>query len=125
MQAIKQIRDYLLSDNNLNTLLGDNIYFVTKPEEKEADDYIVFTYKPLNGGEIKDYQLTFQYIGLDLDKLIQIQERTEFLLDQYRNNSFVGKNNTIYSCSLLNGGGQLYDSTSKKYTIIDYFEFQI
>lgn len=121
---ITSIRKYLIQDTTLMTLLNNkpSIYFIKKSEEAKESEYVIYTYKIVNGGTVKDYQLTIQCIGKDLNKLLEIQDRVEFLLDNYRHNKFIGN---IKRIELLNGGGQIYDNNADQYTLISYFLFKI
>lgn len=127
---ITAIRNYLLKDSELMVLLNNkpSIYFVTKPPEATETEYIIYSYKLVSGGYVKQYQLTIQYIGKDLNKLLQMQNSVDNLLDKYKsdNKDFIkDENDVIRSIELLNGGGQIYDETSKNYTFVSYFLFQI
>lgn len=125
---ITAIRNYLIKDTELMGLLNNkpSIYFVVKPDEAKETEYIIYNYKLVNGGYVKQYQLTIQCIGKDISKLLQIQDRVENLLDNYRHNKFIiDENNAIRSIELLNGGGQVFDETSGNYTLVSYFLFKI
>lgn len=118
-------RKYLINDTELKTLISD-VYFVDKPIEKTDEEYVTYNYKLVNGGLIKSYQLTINCIGQNLFKVMKIQEKIEFLLDDYENKNVIkdGKN-IVRSCTLLNGGGQIYDDERKEYICISYFLFKI
>lgn len=125
---ITAIRNYLIKDSELMGLLNNkpSIYFVTKPNEAQETEYVIYNYKLVNGGFIKQYQLTIQFIGKDINKLLQVQDRVENLLDNYRHNKFIkDENNAIRNIELLNGGGQIYDEETKNYTLVSYFLFKI
>lgn len=127
---ISAIRNYLIKDTELMGLLNNqpSIYFVvnTKKDEDKETEYIIYNYKIVSGGYVKRYQLTMQFIGKDITKLLQIQDRTEYLLDNFRHNKFIiDGNNQIRSIELLNGGGQIYDEETKNYTLVSYFLFKI
>ena len=72
---MKVIRKYLVENTELINLLGGQyIWLVEKPKEINADNYIIYKYKELSGGYIKDYQLEFNIIGKDLNKLLTIRQ---------------------------------------------------
>lgn len=121
---MKVIRKYLLSDPQLKSLLEnkDSIYLLQKPKELEDKQYIVYLFKPLSGGYIKDYQLEFRVIGKDLAKLIAIQSRLINLLDDPRGENIIkDESTTIRHSKLLNGGGMLFNETTGNHELILYF----
>lgn len=117
---------YLMNDNILKTLISD-AYFVDKPMEIEDTEYATYNYKLVSGGLIKSYQLQVNCLGKDLFKVMQIQSRIETLLDDDENKkvNIKDEKNIIRSCTLLNGGGQIFDDERKEYICISYFLFKI
>ncbi len=125
---MKIIRNYLLQDFQLKSLLDnhDSIYLVEKPKEKKNETYIVYFFKPITGGYVKDYQFEFRLISKDLNKLIAIQERLINLLDDPRGEKIIKDDDTtIRSTKLLNGGGQVNNEDTGNYEIVVYFLCQI
>ena len=113
---MKVIRKYLVENTELINLLGGQyIWLVEKPKEKNADNYIIYKYKELSGGYIKDYQLEFNIIGKDLNKLLAIRQKLIELLDDTRNEKIIkDTDTTIRSTKLLNGGGMAKKSRNRK-----------
>lgn len=115
---MKEIRTLLLNDAEVTQLLsGEHIYLVEKPEKIDCENYIIYKYKPLSGGIIKDYQLEFNLIGKDLSKLLQLQNRLITLLDDMQ---AINLENIRY-IKLLNGGGMIKNPDTSNYHIILYF----
>lgn len=125
---MKVIRNYLLNDLQLKTLLEnqDAIYLVEKPKEINSDTYIVYFFKPLTGGFIKDYQIEFRLISKDLSKLIAIQSRLINLLDDTRGKMIIKDNETVIrSTKLLNGGGTVKNENTGNHETVVFFLCQI
>ncbi|SFQ22819.1 hypothetical protein [Caldicoprobacter faecalis] len=115
---MKEIRALLLQDTEITQLLnGEHIYLIEKPEQINAENYIIYKYKPLAGGLIKDYQLEFNLIGKDILKLLQLQNRLITLLDDMQ---AINLDNIRY-IKLLNGGGMIKNPDTSNYHIILYF----
>jgi len=124
---LKVIRKYLLEDTNLlNYLGGQYIWLVEKPKEIEANPYIIYKYKELNGGLIKNYQFEFNLIGTDLSKLLYIKERLINLLDDPRGEKSIKDDSTVIRQSkLLNGGGMVKNPNTGNYEVVVFFLFKI
>lgn len=115
---MREVRTFLLQDAEITQLLeGEHIYLIEKPEQVNTDNYIVYKYKPLSGGIIKDYQLEFNLIGKDLSKLLQLHNRLITLLDDMQ---AINLENICY-IKLLNGGGMIKNPDTGNYHIILYF----
>lgn len=119
---MEAIRKYLLNDADFFSLVGNAIYFVEKPQEIENDVYIIYKTKPISGGYVKNYQIEFNIVGKDLAKLMQIQNRLIYLLDDPRNEKHI---ENIYHTELLNGGGIVKNPDTGNYEIILYFLYKI
>lgn len=125
---MKVIRKYLLEDLQLKALLANQeaIYLVEKPKEMENETYIVYFFKPISGGYIKDYQIEFRLISKDLSKLFAIQSRLIKLLDDPRDEVIIKDDETaIRSRKLLNGGGSWKNPETGNYEMVVYFLCQI
>ncbi|MBZ4664466.1 MAG: hypothetical protein JG776_2184 [Caloramator sp.] len=124
---MKVIRKYLIENTELINLLGGQfIWLIEKPKEINADNYIIYKYKELNGGYIKDYQIEFNIIGKDLNKLLTIRQKLIELLDDTRNEIIIKDNDTtIRNTKLLNGGGMAKNPETGNYEIILYFLIKI
>lgn len=120
---MKVIRKYLLKDDELlNLLQGKNIYLVEKPQKIKCNPYIVYNYKPLGSGIIKDYQITFYIVGKKLKVLLDIQKQLINLLDEIREPIIIKDKQTIIKHSkLLNGGGIIKNEDTGNYEIVVYF----
>jgi len=116
-----------LEDTNLlNYLGGQYIWLVEKPKEIEANPYIIYKYKELNGGLIKNYQFEFNLIGTDLSKLLYIKERLINLLDDPRGEKSIKDDSTVIRQSkLLNGGGMVKNPNTGNYEVVVFFLFKI
>ncbi len=124
---MKVIRQYLLQDSELlNLLNGEHIYLVEKPEKIKCSSYIIYNYKPINSGIIKDYQITFNLVGKDLSTLIQLQKRLMHLLDEVREAIRIkDTDTTIKLTEMLNGGGILKNPDTDMFEIVIYFLVKI
>jgi hypothetical protein len=125
---MKLLRQYLISDTDLIHLLDNSpaIYLLDKPMEINNDNYIVYLYKPLTGGYVKDYQIEFRIIGKDLEKLTAIQSRLIKLLDDPRNENIIKSQDTfIRHTKLLNGGGMAINPSTGNYEIVIFFLIKI
>lgn len=121
---MKVIRNYLLQDLQLKALLDNQeaIYLVEKPEGIGNDTYIVYFFKPISGGYIKNYQIEFRCISKYLNKLIAIQSRLIKLLDDPRDETIIkDEETTIRSIKLLNGGGTLKNPDTGNHEVVVYF----
>ncbi|MEI5909455.1 hypothetical protein WAK64_20715 [Bacillus spongiae] len=116
---MNELSKYLKADNELMSLLNNEpaIYWIEKPKEKEHDTFIVYRYKELNGGLIKDYQFTFRLISKNLVTLKKIHEKTVKLLDQYRKIDIPN----IRYCALVNGGGMARNPSTEEFESVLYF----
>lgn len=122
---MKLIRNYLISDEQLMVLLNNKeaIFLVEKPEQLNYDPYIVYFYKIIDGGVVKNYQLEFRLISKDLSKLLTIQSRLIKLLDTpYYNRIVKDDGYFVRLIKLLNGGGMLKNPATNNYEIILYFQ---
>ena len=120
---MKVIREYLLNDTDLlNYLGGQYLWLVEKPDKVKADPYIIYKYKELNGGFIKDYQIELNIIGTDLSKLISIKFKLNDLLDDPRGEKQIKDNEAVVRHSkLLNGGGMTKNPNTGNFEIIVFF----
>ena len=120
---MKVIREYLLNDTDLlNYLGGQYLWLVEKPDKVKADPYIIYKYKELNGGFIKDYQIEFNIIGSDLSKLLSIKFKLIDLLDDPRGEKQIKDNEAVVRHSkLLNGGGMTKNPNTGNFEIIVFF----
>jgi len=121
---MKVIRSYLLKDLQLKALLDNQeaIYLVEKPKEIKSNTYIIYFFKPISGGYIKDYQIEFRLISKDINKLIAIQSRLMKLLDDPRDKKIIKDDETtIRSIKYLNGGGFWKNPDTDNHEMIVYF----
>lgn len=120
---MKAIRQYLIKDLELkNKLKGEHIYLVEKPEKIKCSSYVVYNYKPISSGVIKDYQITVNIIGKELADLLAIQNRLILLLDEIRDPIIIEDCETMIRTSkLLNGGGIIKNPDTGNFEIVIYF----
>lgn len=120
------LRKYIVNDSEMNGLIGNNIFFVDKPEKVKSDNYIIYKYKELNGGYIKDYSVELNVIGKDLSKLIKVKERLIELIDDPQNTKTIKDNNmTIRTSHLVNGGGITKNPETGNYHVVIFFTVKI
>lgn len=123
---ITSIRKYLLQDTELVALLNDAIFFIHRPLGRKDSNYVTYNYKVIKSGHVQYYMLTVVCKGNDLTKLMQIQDRIIYLLDDFKGEAKIkDENNIIRAIKLLNGGGQVYDEETNEYVIVNYFQFII
>jgi hypothetical protein len=121
------IRKKLLLNPELLGLLDnkESIFLVEKPEEekyKNWNPYVIYKYKPLSKGYIKDYQIEFNIISKDLRKAICIQEKITEILDNPRNIGILKDDNTVIrSIEQANGGGMIKNPETGSYEIVLFF----
>lgn len=120
---MKAVRQYLASNTDLKKLLGgEYIFLVEKPEKIKCDTYIVYSYKPISGGYIKDYQVEFHIIGKSLNQLIELQDKLIELLDDVRDENLIKDiDMTIRYIKLLNGGGMGKNPDTGNYEMVVFF----
>lgn len=124
---MKVVRKYLLQDADLLDYLGGQyIWLVEKPKEVDANPYIIYKYKELSGGFIRDYQIEFNIIGTELDKLLSIKYKLIELLDDPRNERTIKDNEIVVRHSkLLNGGGMIKNPNTGNYEVVVFFLVKI
>lgn len=117
------IREYIISDSDINQLVGDNVFLFERPENSECGECIIYTFKELNGGFcIRDYQLDIRIVGKDKLKLLEIKDRIIEILDNFSKPTKISDTDTVIRHTrLINGGGIVKDPESKEYNVILYF----
>jgi len=127
-----ELYKYISSDEELKSLIDNDIFLIEKPEkqivngkEKTINEYIIYKYKEIgttSGRYITQYQVEFDVIGKDINKLITIKNRLIELIDDPRNEKIIkDENNTILSSRLANGGGMVKNSQTGNYSVVVYF----
>lgn len=113
------IREYLVSKN----IVGENVFFLEKPEKVTCTDYVIYTFKELDGGNIiRHYQLDIRCVSKEPLQVIEIKDKVINALDIYykfckiNNEQFV-----IRSIKLLNGGGTIKNEEKGEYNALVYF----
>lgn len=121
------IREYLVSDIALSSLVNDNIFLLEKPEQITAKDYILYNFKEINGGSsIRDYQLDIRIVSKDKLKLLTIKEAIINLLDNFNRPTKIEDSETIIRHTrLINGGGMIKDEDKGEYNLLVYFLVKI
>ncbi len=124
---MKIIREHILRDPEVVSVLGgQNIWLVEKPEEVQAEHYIIFKYKPLNGGLVKDYLFEFNIVGKQISKLLILQDKLIQLLDDVRGDKIIKDNKSyVRHTKLLNGGGMVKNPDTGNYEVIVFFNVKI
>lgn len=121
------IREYLVSDTDLSSLVNDNVFLFEKPEQVTAKDYILYNFKEINGGQsIRDYQLDIRIVSKDKLKLLTIKEAVIKLLDNFNKPTKIEDSETIIRHTrLINGGGMIKDEDKGEYNLLVYFLVKI
>lgn len=119
------IREHLIADSELYSLVGDNVFLFERPEKVKCTDYVIYTFKELNGGgSIRQYQLDIRVVSKDKLKLLSIKDRIIKLLDVYdRPTNIKNADEAIRTCSLVNGGG-IAQNDEGEYNAFVYFLIQ-
>ena len=117
------IREYLISNNAIHALVGDNIFLYEKPEKVKADTYILYSFKELNGGSvIRDYQLDLHIVGKDKLRLFDVKDNVIETLDNFNKPTKIKDSTvTIRHTKLINGGGIAKNQESGEYYLFVYF----
>lgn len=121
------IREYLVSDLKIQSLVGDNIFLVDRPEKCKCDDYITYNPKELGnvGYKVKKYQLDFRIISKDKLKLLAIKQRLIELLDHSDRATRISSGSSdkvyIYTMRLINGGGITKADNGDYYAFLYFF----
>lgn len=121
------IREHLVSDTEINKLVGENIFLFEKPPKAKADTYIIYNFKELNGGQsIRDYQLDVRIISEDKLKLFPIKDRLIEILDNFNKPTKIKDSEIIIRHTrLINGGGIIKNEESGEYHLLVYFLVKI
>lgn len=122
------IREYLVADETLNALIGENIFLFEKPEKVKANTYIIYNFKEINGatGGIRDYQLDIRIVSKDKLSLFSIKDRLIELLDNYNKPTKIKDSSAVVRHTrLINGGGIIKNEESGEYNLLVYFLVKI
>lgn len=122
------IREYLIADTVLNSLVGENIFLFEKPKQITANDYIIYNFKELNGtvGTIQDYQLDIRIISKDKPSLFSIKDRLIALLNNHNKPTQIKDDvAVIRQTRLINGGGIIKNDGTGEYNLLVYFLIKI
>lgn len=121
------IREYLISNTAIQDFVGNNIFLFEKPSQIDAETYILYSFKEINGGSgIRDYQLDLRIVGKDKLTLFDIKDNLIELLDNFNKPTKI-KDTTvaIRHSRLINGGGLVKNEESGEYYLIVYFLIRI
>lgn len=102
------IREYLIADQAIRELVGDNVFLFERPEKLTCTDYITYSPKELQspGGGVHAYQLDMRVISKDKLKLLAIKQRLVELLDDHNRATRISDKDTyIRKIRMVNGGG--------------------
>jgi len=121
------IREYIISDSEINTILGEHVFLLEKPKQIEAETYITYNFKEINGGEsIRNYQLDLRIVGKDKLLLLTIKDRLIEILDNFNKPTKIKDSSvTIRHTRLINGGGIIKSEDSGEYNVLVYFLVKI
>ncbi|WP_316322642.1 hypothetical protein [Clostridium sp.] len=121
------IREHLVLDTEINSLVGENIFLFEKPPKSKAETYIIYNFKELNGGSsIRDYQLDIRIVSKDKLKLFPIKDRLIEILDNFNKPTKIKDSETIIRHThLVNGGGIIKNEESGEYHLLVYFLVKI
>lgn len=122
----KTIRTYIKNDNEIYQTIGENIFLLEKPPDKNPTEYIQFVYKPIGGGLIKNFSVEFNLIGKDLNILLSLKNRLIEILDDPRGEKKIGDSSfAIRISTLTSGGGMIKNNGTGNYHVILYFLIKI
>jgi len=100
------IREYICSNEEIKSLIGDNVFLFEKPEQITAKNYILYNFKEISGGQsIRDYQLDIRIVGKDKLKLLQIKDVLITMLDNFNRNTNIKDDTTIIRHAMAIGSG--------------------
>jgi hypothetical protein len=121
------IREYICSNGEIKSLIGNNVFLFEKPEKVKATTYILYNFKELSGGSrVRDYQLDIRIVGKDLQKLIKLKDILITILDNFKQPTKIKDYETIIRhTQLVNGGGIIKNEDSTEYNILLYFLVKI
>ena len=121
------IREHLVSNAEIYSLVGNNVFLFEKPEKLTAKDYVIYNFKELNGGSsIKDYQLDIRVVGKDKLRLLTIKDIIITLLDNFNKPTKIKDDTaTIRHTRFVNGGGIIKNQDSGEYNVLVYFLVKI
>lgn len=117
------IREYLIADDELKSMVGDNIFLLERPEKCTCKDYIVYNPKEMRsiGGGVRAYQLDMRVISKDKLKLLTIKARLVDLLDNHNRATKIKDDDAyIRRIRLINGGG-IAKADNGEYNAFLYF----
>lgn len=117
------IREYLINDTELFSLIKENVFLFDKPEQIKAKEYVIYTFKEINGGfPIQKYQLDIRIVGKDKLRLLHIKDIVINLLDNFDRHTKIKDNETtIRHTRFINGGGIIKNEDSDEYNVLVYF----
>ncbi len=101
------IREHIVANPALHALVGDNVFLFERPAQIACDDYIIYTFKELDGGGvIRTYQLDIRCISKNILTVLDMKDKVIALLDVFnRPTNIKNAEEAIRSCLLANGGG--------------------
>lgn len=112
------IREYIVNAD----IVGENVFLFEKPLQIECTDYIIYTFKEITGGAVKQYQLDIRVVGKDKLIVLSNMQKIIDLLDIYNNFCKIQDDETVIrSIKMINGGGMAFDDESNEYNAVAYF----
>ena len=118
------IREYLIADEELNALVGDNIFLLERPEKCDCKDYITYNPKEMQsiGGGVRAFQLDVRVISRDMLKLLTIKDRLVELLDCHnRATRIKDADAVIRKIRLINGDGMTRAENGDYYGFLYFY----
>lgn len=119
MIDFNSLRKYIVQAD----IVSENVFLFEKPQHIQCNDYIIYNFKELTGGSIRQYQLDVRIVGRDKLKVLKNKDKIIDILDIYRTACKIqDEEMTIRKINLVNGGGLIYDDEHKEYNAICYFK---
>lgn len=113
------LREYLVQAN----IVSDSVFLFEKPTQIKCNDYIVYNFKELSGGAVKQYQLDIRVIGKDKLKVLENKDKLIKALDIYDKACKIqDEEMTIRKINLVNGGGLIFNDETNEYNAVCYFK---
>ena len=123
VNAFEAIRAEILTDDDMKSLVGENILFGASPLNQQPKNFITLNYSELNGGSFcRQYELKFTIVTTSYLKTAQIKEKAIELLDRF-NDDYGLKNDlgSVQSIQLVNGNEIIFNPDDKKFYTFLYF----
>lgn len=119
---VSTLMKHLFNNEKLIVLLGGgNVYYLEKPLKFNPDVFILAKDKLLSDRYIKQYQLQFDIIGKDLNKILEVEKELIKYLNDVRGEVIIKYDGEIIrNIRVLNGGGTIKDANDNWIKVV-YF----